>query len=112
MKKWEWQEELDLAKKLLSEIKGEFQVVDKNYIAFRFKADAWAIVAYPHRTSAGHHHLRIRLENAKTPGARIDAAKAMWRLAHAENSCTFNVNNVHTTWGEKEFIAAIVMGNK
>lgn len=86
MHKSNWQEEFNKVKEILPEAKIEW--VLENYIAFKIKGKDYTLVAYPHKTSAGNHHIRIRDENSKD---KFKAVGAMKKLDDSENSCTFSV---------------------
>lgn len=53
-------EEFELAKAALKPLGGEVYWVDHDYEAFRYKADGVLLIFYPHQTTAGNHHLRVR----------------------------------------------------
>ena len=90
MKKSDWIEDFKKAKEVLKPFNGELLWVLENYIAFRFKSNDISLVFYPHKTSAGNYHLRVRNENSKNKKL---ATKALIALSNSVNSCTFSVKS-------------------
>ena len=60
----ELRSELPTARKILKDENVIFEEVFRNYILFKIKSEGVCIVAYPHKTSAGNRHVRIRNENS------------------------------------------------
>ena len=60
-----WQDQFDVASLILKDEPGEIVWATDDYVAFRYREPDVRIVFYPHRTSAGHHHIRIRDEGSK-----------------------------------------------
>lgn len=80
----EFKAEFEIAKARLAPLGGTFIVGTHNFEAFVYKGDGVKLLFYPHKTSAGNRHLRVR-----TAGAfKRDALRAAI-FALAENSCTF-----------------------
>ena len=52
--------EFKLAKKILKDLNGKFDWSNNDYEAFTFKSDNLSLIFYPHRTSAGNYHIRVR----------------------------------------------------
>ena len=52
--------EFKLAKRILTAFKGKLEWSTNDYEAFTFKADDMNLIFYPHRTSAGNYHIRVR----------------------------------------------------
>jgi len=52
--------EFKMAKKILKDFKGDFKWSKNDYEAFTFKNDNINIIFYPHKTSAGNYHIRVR----------------------------------------------------
>lgn len=87
-KHWEWQEEFDMAGRILASEPGELVIANDPYVAFRYlEPSKIRIVFYPHKTSAGNYHMRVRNEGSR------DASRAdelMVRLdIGAGHNCTF-----------------------
>jgi hypothetical protein len=81
----DWQDEHDLALSILPDARLVW--VLKNYIAFRILGDDFSLVVYPHKTSAGNHHARVRDENSKN---KLNAVIAMKKLyEESGHNCTF-----------------------
>lgn len=81
---------------VVNQYKARVRLVFKNYISWKLEAAGVTIVFYPHKTTAGHTHIRIRNENSKDINL---AAEIMWHL----NKVGFPVNNIHGHWGEQAF---------
>ena len=84
-----WQAEFDNASRILPKCKIEW--VLESYILFRIRSEDFTVVVYPHKTSAGNHHARVRDENSKN---KYNAVIAMKKLNKSESNCTFSVK----TW--------------
>lgn len=74
-KPWEWQQDFDLAQSLLAGYPGKLEIATDPYVAFRYIEEGLRIVFYPHRTTAGHYHIRTRVEpcNRRPEARRIQA---------------------------------------
>ena len=82
-----YSEEFDIAKEALKHTKGELNWADADYQAFIFRGPDVTLVFYPHKTSAGNYHLRVRNQNSKN---KEKAVALMRRLDKATgSSCTF-----------------------
>jgi hypothetical protein len=57
--------ELPEAQEMLKDEDVEFIPVFKNYILFKIQGKDFRVVAYPHKTSAGNRHVRVRNEGSK-----------------------------------------------
>lgn len=55
-----YRREFDIAQKALAARKGTLEWSPHDYEAFVWVEDGARIVFYPHRTSAGNYHLRVR----------------------------------------------------
>lgn len=86
-----WQEEFSVAGLVLAGEPGTLEWATDAYVAFRYREPDVCIVFYPHRTSAGNHHLRIRDEGSKDK-ARFDALAARLYVGSGL-TCTFQVKN-------------------
>jgi hypothetical protein len=77
-------EEFGKAKDRLAPLGGVVSPGVHDYEAFTYESSRLRLVFYPHKTSAGNHHIRVR-----TVGKfdRAELRKAL--IALAENSCTF-----------------------
>ena len=52
--------EFKLAEKILKDFGGNLEWSTNDYEAFTFKNDEINIIFYPHKTSAGNYHIRVR----------------------------------------------------
>lgn len=90
-KRREWQEEFDIAERVLADAGGELVWASDDYVAFRFIGEGVRIVFYPHRTSARNYHLRVRTEACKNKSL---ADELMLQLdIGAGHDCTFSRKN-------------------
>jgi hypothetical protein len=91
---------MDINKKQYKKLyKNEFQLATKvlgvgvewsphDYEAFIYKKDTVSLVFYPHRTSAGNYHIRVRDNGSKDKEL---AKRLMFNLdIEAGNNCTFS----------------------
>lgn len=86
----EYTEEFVEAKKRLSdEFHGEIKWGSKDYEAFTYRAHGLSLVFYPHKTSAGGYHIRVR-DNGSKDKSRVEKAA---HLLNTDHSCTFSMNN-------------------
>lgn len=76
--------EFETAKERLAPLGGEVTPGEHDYQAFIYQAPGLRLVFYPHKTTAGNRHIRVRPEG-KHDKALLKAAI----FALAENSCTF-----------------------
>lgn len=83
----QYKEEFALAKSILKDEPGKLEWSKNDYQVFTYKEDGVTLVFYPHKTSAGHYHIRVRNQNSKdTEKAR----RLMILLDHgAGSNCTF-----------------------
>lgn len=80
----EFKRDFETAKARLAPLGGTFIVGTHNFEAFVWKGDGVKLLFYPHKTSAGNRHLRVRTAGAFKPAALRAAIFAL-----AENTCTF-----------------------
>lgn len=86
-----WQEEYDLAATALAGEPGELVWATDQYVAFRYIEPSVRIVFYPHKTTRGHYHIRVRQESC---GDRERAVALMQRLDRSVPGwCTFTRKN-------------------
>lgn len=52
--------EFKMAKKILQSFNGELEWSSNDYQAFTFKSKKLKLIFYPHKTSAGNYHIRVR----------------------------------------------------
>lgn len=78
------------AKKILKDEKVQFVKIMKDYIGFKIFSKGVSMVVYPHKTSAGHFHARVRDENSKN---RSEFLRLWEKLYGFENNCEFNLKN-------------------
>lgn len=81
---------LKKAKKILKGEKIEFVKIMKDYIGFKIFSKGVSMVVYPHKTSAGHFHARVRDENSKDKSEFL----RLWKkLDEFENNCEFHLKS-------------------
>jgi len=87
-----WQEELTVAKDVLSHYGGEIKVLGYDYEAFRYVSPSVTLIFYPHKTSAGNYHLRVRSQHSKDK----KLAEALMRKLDkaAGYNCTFSRHRI------------------
>ena len=76
--------EFATAKERLAHLGGVVSAGVHDYEAFTYEGSGVRLIFYPHKTSAGNHHIRVR-----TSGKFDKAALRELIFALAENSCTF-----------------------
>lgn len=86
-----WQDEFDVAALVLKDEPGALEWAADDYVAFRYRESSARIVFYPHKTSAGHYHLRIRDEGSKDKPRFADLARRLY--LGSGHTCTFSVKN-------------------
>lgn len=73
------------ARERLAPLGGVVQAGEHDFEAFTYTLPGkLRLIFYPHRTTAGNHHIRVRVSGKFDPKALRDALFAL-----AENSCTF-----------------------
>ena len=83
-------EEFGLARGILAQYGGTFKWSEYDYQAFTFTKQGVNLIFYPHKTSAGNHHLRVR-EQGSTD--KVQAKKLLSLLDKgAGYNCTFTSN--------------------
>lgn len=86
-KRKEFNDEFKMAKKALAPFGGDVSWSDYDYEAFRYKSDSVQLIFYPHKTSAGHYHIRMRDAGSKDK-AVLDGIRVALRDV-AGYCCTF-----------------------
>lgn len=79
-----FQREFETAKVRLAPLGGDVLPGEHDYEAFTYSAPGIRLIFYPHRTSAGNYHIRVRAVGKPEPEKLRAAVYAL-----AENSCTF-----------------------
>jgi hypothetical protein len=79
-----FKEEFAKARERLAPLGGKLEYGENDYEAFIFKMPGLHLIFYPHMTSAGNRHIRVR-SAGKTDRQLLKTAI----FALAENSCTF-----------------------
>lgn len=81
-------EDFAMAKKILAGLPGCLEWVKAAYQAFRYRENDVCLIFYPHKTSAGNYHVRVRDQNSR------DSKRAdfLMRKLYCEsgNDCTFS----------------------
>lgn len=107
-KRREWQDEFDVAALVLKSEPGTIEWAADHYVAFRYREASVRIVFYPHRTSAGNYHLRVRDEGSKDKPRFKELARRLY--VGSGLSCTFQVKygiipdkgDIEYGWAAKE----------
>lgn len=83
--KREFRREFESAKQRLAPLGGKVEPGVHDYEAFTYTAPGIRLIFYPHKTTAGHRHIRVR-EGGKCDPEKVVAA------VHAlhENTCNFH----------------------
>jgi len=79
-----YREEFELARTTLSQRAGALEWSRADYEAFTYVEPGVRLVFYPHRTSAGNYHIRIRDGNSK------DAALADRLMRELDKAAGYN----------------------
>lgn len=97
-KKLPWQQEVDWATTICGPLFCTVERSTADYEIAKVKGDGVSLVIYPHKSSAGHYHLRVRDNGSKRPqfAARVMGAlnageglseDVRWKVTH---TCTFS----------------------
>ena len=90
-RKW-YSDEYRIAKEVLAHEHGKLEWSKNDYEAFRFTSEHLVLIFYPHKTSAGNYHLRVRDQHSKN---RIHAFQLMRRLDRAAGyNCTMTMKKL------------------
>lgn len=83
----QFKQEFKDAKKRLAKFEGELFWVDFDYEAFRFKSHHAHVIFYPHKTTAGNYHIRVRDAGSKDKTTFEEVCAA---LREGNHTCTFS----------------------
>lgn len=97
-----WQQEIEWAARICSQFGCEVERSEAMYEIAKVKGSGVSLVIYPHKTTAGNHHARVRDNGSKNP---LQAARVMVALDTGEGlpeqeadrirfSCTFSSKNM------------------
>jgi len=100
-----WAQEVDWAMQICTQLGCTVERSAADYEIAKVKGDGVSLVIYPHKTTAGHHHARVRDNGSKNP---VRAAEVMTALngghglpeKDAERvrfSCTFSFRKLPTS---------------
>lgn len=64
----------------------------------------FSMIAYPHKTSAGNHHIRLRDNGSKDKLAYRHAVEEFY--VASGNNCSFQTKNANETISQEAFMAA------
>lgn len=81
--------ELIIAHDIATEFNCDVFLSNAKYQIAKIKGDGVQLVLYPHKTTAGNHHIRIRDENSKDPKKALAIADALDKTAGF--NCTFQM---------------------
>jgi hypothetical protein len=84
----QWAAELSLAARVAADYGGDVSVSDSAYQIGKVVGSDYRIVIYPHKTSAGNYHARVRDENSKNKSRANEVMSALDRAAGF--NCTFS----------------------
>lgn len=87
-----WRDDLSIAEKVAAEAGCKIEAATADYQTAKLIGDGVRLVIYPHKTSAGNRHLRVRDENSSDKARAMDIAQKL--SAAAGHNCTFHMNNV------------------
>ena len=76
-KHYVWEEDLRLARDIAARYCCMVYLDDTPYHIAKIKGDDIQLVLYPHKTSAGNHHMRIRDEGSKDAKSALSIADAL-----------------------------------
>lgn len=93
-----WKQEIEWAARICSQLGCEVERSTADYEIAKVKGSGVSLVIYPHKTTAGHHHARVRDNGSKN---RLQAGRVMAALDAGEGlpekeadrvrfSCTFS----------------------
>lgn len=86
---YEWSDDLRIAAKYCKQHGLTLELVDIQYQVAKIKGDDIKLVIYPHKTSSGHYHLRVRDESSK------DKEKAIQHMYGLDIAAGFNCTFSH-----------------
>jgi len=83
-----YKEEFELASAILKAERGHIEWSTYDYQAFTFKKPMVSLVFYPHKTSAGNYHIRVRNQGSKDK----DQAERIMKMLYKKSghNCTFS----------------------
>lgn len=87
-------EQMALAEKIALENNCSIEPGADQYQTAKIVGDGVKLVIYPHKSTAGNYHLRIRDENSKDPVKALAIANAL--DVDSGFSCTFQMK--HASW--------------
>lgn len=82
-----FRDEFELALSVLSGRNGRLEWSEADYIAFTWKEPAICIVFYPHKTSAGNYHIRVRDQGSRDKALVLRVMDELEKAAGY--NCTF-----------------------
>lgn len=88
-KHYVWDEDLTLARDVSEKHGCKVFLDDAPYQVAKIKGDGVQLVIYPHQTSAGNHHLRVRDESSKDAKKALEVADALNKVTGF--NCTFRM---------------------
>jgi hypothetical protein len=97
--KW-YKDEFRQAEEFFADKGGVVEWSTHDYQAFTYKQeDKISLVFYPHKTTAGNHHIRVRDQGSKDKSL---AKTLMHDLSKTTGTCTFSRNGVSSHWTPEE----------
>lgn len=74
------------------------------YQIAKIDGPGFTIIAYPHKTSAGNHHVRLRDQGSKDKNAYKKAVEEFY--VKSGNNCSFQTKHANETISPKAFLEA------
>lgn len=82
----------------------ERELGSPTYQLAKITGTGFCIIAYPHKTSAGNYHIRLRDQGSKDKQAYKDAVGDLY--AQAGNNCTFQPKHASSVISREKFMEA------
>jgi hypothetical protein len=77
----EFREQFDIARECLKTWGGELRWGEHDYEAMVYEGDLVKLIFYPHKTSAGHYHLRVRDSGSRNKQRADEIMESLNRAA-------------------------------
>lgn len=72
-----WQDVIDEARAIVQQNDILVESSEHDYEIATIKGEGVSLVIYPHKTTAGHHHARVRNNNSKNPSRARDVINSL-----------------------------------
>jgi hypothetical protein len=97
-KHYVWDEDLRLARDVAARYVCMVYLDDAPYHVAKIKGDGVQLVLYPHQTSAGNHHMRVRDEGSRDAQKALEISDALNKSAGF--NCTFSMK----AWSHEKLV--------